>query len=350
MYLLSPLDNGPIDIIGDIHGELEALEALLDRLGYQSNGWHPQKRRLVFIGDLVDRGPDSPGVIKRVRELVENNNAQFIVGNHEVNLLVNDIKDGSGWFFDERFEPDNKNYAPFARANESERQSLHDFLSRQPVALYRQDIRIVHAAWNSNAINAISRVPVGSLVEKYFECEEETRRQADAEGIYEQYLQAREKWADRLEDELNPPPFLDAIAEYEAMQQTFNPLKVLTSGVEKRSEEAFFAGNRWRYSDRVNWWINYSDPIPVVIGHYWRLLEKQEAFRTPRYTRLFSDIHPLAWHGKRRNVFCIDYSVGARWRDRKAKRPIESSRFRLAALRWPENRVIFDDGFEADTQ
>jgi hypothetical protein len=350
MYLLKSLDSGPIDIVGDIHGEIDALEALLERLGYRSNGSHPDNRRLVFIGDLVDRGPDSPGVVKRVRELVENHDAQFILGNHELNLLVNDIKDGSGWFFDERFERDCENYAPFARTPESERESLRAFLSEQPVALYRNDIRIVHAAWTTNAINAVSQLPLGTLVENYFEWEEQTRRQADAEGIYEHYLEAKEKWADRLEDESNPPPFLDAIAEYEAMQQTFNPLKVLTSGVEKRSEEAFFAGHRWRYSDRINWWMSYTDNIPVVIGHYWRLLEKQEASRTPRYTRLFSNIPPLAWHGKRHNVFCIDYSVGARWRDRKANQPIETSRFRLAALRWPENRVVFDNGFEAFTK
>lgn len=350
MYLLKSLDSGPIDIIGDIHGEIDALETLLDRLGYQSNGWHPDKRRLVFIGDLVDRGPDSPGVVNRVRNLVENNNAQFILGNHELNLLVDDVKDGSGWFFDERFERDYDNYAPFERAAESERENLREFLAMQPVALYRNDIRIVHAAWTTKSISAIRQLPLGSVVEKYFEWEEHTRRQAHAEGVYDQYLQAKEKWAHRLEDESNPPPFLEAIAEYEAMQQTFNPLKVLTSGVEKRSEEAFFAGQRWRYSDRINWWMNYSDSLPVVIGHYWRLLEKQETFRTPRYTRLFSNIHPLAWHGKRRNVFCVDYSVGARWRDRKANQPIESSRFRLAALRWPENQVVFDNGFEAFTR
>ncbi|MAK56752.1 MAG: metallophosphoesterase [Pusillimonas sp.] len=350
MNLLKPLAEGPIDIIGDIHGEIDALQALLDRLGYSASGSHPQGRRLVFIGDLVDRGPDSPGVIQHVRELVENHGAELILGNHELNLLVDDIKDGSGWFFDERFEQDCENYAPFSRTPESERMDVREFLSRQPVALHRNDIRIVHAAWTSNAINAISKLPLGTVVEAYFEWEERTRRQADAEGVYERYLDAKEKWAKQLEDESDPPPFLDAIADYEAMQQTFNPLKTLTSGVEKRSEEAFFAGHRWRYSDRINWWMTYSDKVPVVIGHYWRLLEKQEAFRTPRYTRLFSNIHPLAWHGKQHNVFCIDYSVGARWRDRKAKQPIETSRFRLAALRWPENRVVFDHGFEAYTK
>jgi hypothetical protein len=48
-------------------------------------------------------------------------------------------------------------------------------------------------------------------------------------------------------------------------------------------------------------------------------------------------------------VFCVDFSVGARWRDRKAGRPIEASRFRLAALQWPERRLVFDSGQVLET-
>lgn len=344
MYLVKPLSDGPIDIIGDIHGEIDALTELLDRLGYDPEGHHPEGRRLVFIGDLIDRGPDSYGVLQRVRSFVENARAELILGNHELNLLVDDIKDGSGWFFDERYEQDRVNYAPFTRAPVSERKTIREFLENQPVALYRNDIRIVHAAWATNALQAISRLPLGSVAENYFAWDEAARSKAKENGLYERYMQEKKTWGKQLEDEFDPPPFLDAIAEYEAMQQSVNPFKVLTSGVEQPGKEAFFAGNRWRFSDRTNWWIHYTDRIPVVIGHYWRLLNKQEMVRTPRYSRLFSNVSPLAWHGQHNNVFCVDYSVGARWRDRKALRPIETSRFRLAALRWPENKLVFDNG------
>ena len=59
--LVGELFDGPLDIIGDVHGECGTLCKLLDRLGYDGNGDHPEGRRLVFVGDLVDRGPDSPG-------------------------------------------------------------------------------------------------------------------------------------------------------------------------------------------------------------------------------------------------------------------------------------------------
>ncbi|HEU0230555.1 MAG TPA: metallophosphoesterase, partial [Burkholderiaceae bacterium] len=100
--LVQHLPDGPLDIVGDIHGELSALLALLVRLGYNSQGGHPENRKLVFLGDLCDRGPDSVGVIQVVQRLVEHGNAQAILGNHELNLLIGDAKDGSGWFFDER--------------------------------------------------------------------------------------------------------------------------------------------------------------------------------------------------------------------------------------------------------
>jgi hypothetical protein len=60
--LVQRLFDGPIDLVGDIHGEIAALTILLQHLGYDEDGLHPEKRRLVFLGDLMDRGPDSPAV------------------------------------------------------------------------------------------------------------------------------------------------------------------------------------------------------------------------------------------------------------------------------------------------
>ena len=66
---IQELSSGPVDIIGDVHGELEALNQLLAHLGYDRFGRHPQNRTLVFMGDLIDRGPDSPGVVEKVSSL-----------------------------------------------------------------------------------------------------------------------------------------------------------------------------------------------------------------------------------------------------------------------------------------
>ncbi|MGW0599095.1 polynucleotide kinase-phosphatase [Streptomyces sp. NPDC002776] len=74
--------TGPFDIIGDIHGCSAELEALLGKLGY-AGGVHPDGRTAVFVGDLVDRGPDSPGVLRRVMSMVKSGHALCVPGNHE---------------------------------------------------------------------------------------------------------------------------------------------------------------------------------------------------------------------------------------------------------------------------
>ncbi|MFB6855482.1 polynucleotide kinase-phosphatase [Streptomyces sp. NPDC056341] len=74
--------TGPFDIIGDVHGCASELETLLTRLGYV-DGVHPEGRTAVFVGDLVDRGPDSPGVLRRVMAMVKSGHALCVPGNHE---------------------------------------------------------------------------------------------------------------------------------------------------------------------------------------------------------------------------------------------------------------------------
>jgi protein phosphatase len=77
--------TGPFDIIGDIHGCASELETLLGKLGY-ADGAHPEGRTAVFVGDLVDRGPDTPGVLRRVMSMVASGDALCVPGNHENKL------------------------------------------------------------------------------------------------------------------------------------------------------------------------------------------------------------------------------------------------------------------------
>lgn len=78
--------TGPFDIIGDVHGCRSELETLLRELGWQGQR-HPEGRTAVFVGDLVDRGPDSPGVLRLVMEMVEAGTAICVAGNHEQKLV-----------------------------------------------------------------------------------------------------------------------------------------------------------------------------------------------------------------------------------------------------------------------
>lgn len=87
-------ETGPFDIIGDIHGCYGELTELLQKLGYQVEGdrnnpkaSHPEGRRAIFLGDLVDRGPDSPAVLRLVMNMVKNGQAFCVPGNHDVKLV-----------------------------------------------------------------------------------------------------------------------------------------------------------------------------------------------------------------------------------------------------------------------
>jgi len=87
--------RGPFDIIGDVHGCAAELRTLLTRLGWQLEydggtavgAAHPAGRQAVFVGDLVDRGPDTPGVLRLVMGMVKGGTALCVSGNHEAKLV-----------------------------------------------------------------------------------------------------------------------------------------------------------------------------------------------------------------------------------------------------------------------
>jgi polynucleotide kinase-phosphatase len=84
-------DKGPFDIIGDVHGCADELEELLASLGYARDDagvWrHSEGRRALFVGDLVDRGPRIPDVLRIVMGMVAAETALAVPGNHDVKLM-----------------------------------------------------------------------------------------------------------------------------------------------------------------------------------------------------------------------------------------------------------------------
>lgn len=85
-------EHGPFDIIGDVHGCFEELVELLGKLGYETGtsagAWyHPAGRKLVFVGDLVDRGPKIPEVVRLVMDSMKFGSAFCVPGNHDVKFM-----------------------------------------------------------------------------------------------------------------------------------------------------------------------------------------------------------------------------------------------------------------------
>jgi Calcineurin-like phosphoesterase len=349
--LLGELFSGPIDIVGDVHGEIDALRSLMKQLGYSENGEHSQDRRLIFLGDLCDRGPDSPAVIRLVQQLVERGVAQCLLGNHEINVLRGSPKNGNGWFFLHDHDCAQGRFKQSAPANALERQTINDFFASLPLTLSRDDLRLVHAAWLPEHIATIAtHEGKGNAEFVYRHYEAITEARVTADGLKHVVEDEHRQYGELLQNPNAQIPLLPALGLYDETYQMSNPVRVLTSGVERRVATPFFASGKWRMVERVPWWHDYQEDVPVIVGHYWRwfddatrvLISKGEA-------DLFAEGAVNEWLGARNNVYCVDFSVGGRYKERDLGRSSPWGT-RLAAVRWPEREVVFDEGERMQTR
>lgn len=348
--LIQPLFPGPVDVVADIHGEIDALRDLLGHLGYDEVGVHPQGRRLVFLGDLVDRGPDSPAVVRVVSALLDAGRGQAVLGNHELNLLQGKEKKSAGnaWFFGnkEALDPGGPD-VPQVLANDEIRRQARELFLRLPLALERNDLRVVHACWDTPSIDRLRQdtdvlrthdLEAARIDEELnrFQSDRDLARVLAAFGASEDdaagvFLADPMGGRDRLREAIG-----DSIG-WRLARQNWNAVKLVTSGPERRAVKPFFKAGKWRDEARMPWWPRYRDATWCVIGHYWRqpLGDEDDA------EHLFDPSRPYAMLGNG-NVTCIDYSVGKRWRERLDRGT--PWRTRLAALRWPEKQLYFDSG------
>jgi len=344
--LKQALPEGPVDIIGDVHGEADALRSLLARLGCDIESGTAE-RPLIFVGDLVDRGPDSPAVVEIVMKLVEAGVAHCVLGNHELNILLDDRKEGNGWI-----RGDTSDHHQFVDDGEVREQTFESvqaspsdaeryiaFFKTLPLVLERSDLRVVHACWHSPAID---RIPdEGDVVKLAREWTREIHKDHEARGLWAEEKKERAAFAQLKRLDVRPTRDLPAHGVAAEERQSNHPIKVLTSGREERVKfgDIFFVGGKWRFVKRYDWWNHYDEAPAVIVGHYWRRRDgawvegKPDVWATPG----FGD-----WTGPRRNVFCVDYSVGRRFVERARG---TSTKFLggLVALRWPERTLVFDD-------
>lgn len=346
MNLIQQLPDGPLDIVGDVHGEIGALRALLGHLDYRDDGSHPDDRRVVFVGDLVDRGPDSPAVLELVMRLVREKHAYCVLGNHDLNLLLDERRVDNNWWN----EPGVNN--PQQRpVREEDKSRFREFVASLPLVLHRRSgktpIRIVHAAWDDESLGRLDkdagRFQTIKELHDHYKAEITDRWNGTEDAV---------KWEEEEAqlDKINPslsatgprPDYLDAHARKDSDLQSGNPVKVITSGLEHpvEKEKLFKAGHKWRFVQRDAWWNKYRDKTPIIIGHYWRYLERAPGYSPEKNgPDLFEGTRPLEWLGKnKKSVYCVDFGVGGR----SSKPPQLKNYFNLAALRVPEWEIVLD--------
>jgi hypothetical protein len=149
-----------IDVIGDIHGYANKLRRLLSRLGYEEVGGfyaHPE-RSAIFVGDLIDRGPEIGEVLEIVSGMVRGGTAQIVMGNHEFNALGFHTPDGQGGYLrphtPENCAQHSATLSYFEENPGAKERALTWFYSF-PLWLDFGFARIVHATWSPLAIKSL---------------------------------------------------------------------------------------------------------------------------------------------------------------------------------------------------
>jgi len=158
------------DVIGDIHGQAGKLKALLGKLGYskQASVWvPPQDRQAIFLGDLIDRGPEQVEVVNIVRSMIDAGHARSVMGNHEFNAI--------GYATPERDDPREhlRRHSPKNQAQHREflkqvghgsplHRELIEWFKGLPPMLDLGDIRVVHAWWHQPYVDLVATaLPAG---------------------------------------------------------------------------------------------------------------------------------------------------------------------------------------------
>lgn len=148
------------DLIGDVHGCAQALERLLSLLGYRKEGgvWRHARRMTLFLGDLVDRGPQIREALHLVRDMVDAGQALCLMGNHEFNALgwTTALSDVPGRHYVREHSARNarvieQTLAQFEAYPEDWRSFLDWFL-QLPLLLDGDRFRVVHACWDFDII------------------------------------------------------------------------------------------------------------------------------------------------------------------------------------------------------
>ena len=301
------------DIIGDIHGHAEALEALLSRLGYVETGGvyaHPEQHA-VFVGDFIDRGPAIRETLAIVRRMVDSGSARTVMGNHEYNAICFNRQrpDDSHRWLRSRTDRHVHQHLETIYQFRNYRAEWNDYLNwffGHPLFLDLGSIRVVHAAWYEPSLSILRR-------------------------------HTGEK--NRLTDAFLYRATRRGNVEFDAIQ---NVLKGVEVDIPMAKTFIDKDGNE-RKEMRVRWWLDaagkpsrdmavpsrpevhdtlipdagasrmrgYGDAVPVFFGHYW--------FDNPSPSILAA------------NAACLDFSVARGGY--------------LAAYRWRGEKTLTDEHF-----
>ena len=301
--------NQGYDLVGDIHGHAEALHRLLHKLDYtEVDGVfrHPQ-RKMIFVGDFIDRGPQQREVLRISRSMCEAGAASAVMGNHEFNAIGWAVQNREGEFLRSHSNKNANQHARFLCQLEEGSDKHKDALSwfrSLPIWLDLPGLRVVHACWHEPSRQALMAFldKTGCLTD---------------EGIFQSYRHGSEAHA-AVEILLKGPeePLPDGIHFFDKdghrrqevrlrwWDQGATTFRRAALGMDGRESEIPDSDLSTDY--------RYHEAKPVFFGHYW--LKGHPRITAP-------------------NAACLDFSV--------AKQGY------LTAYRWSGEQVLTEESLVA---
>ena len=145
------------DIIGDIHGHTEKLELLLQKLGYElkDGAYAHSTRKVLFVGDYVDRGPKIRETLEIVKAMVDSKNAIALMGNHEYNALCFHFQETEGGHLRKHLITNIiQHYETLKQFHngQKEYEAYVDWFKTLPLFYETETFRAVHACWDNTNI------------------------------------------------------------------------------------------------------------------------------------------------------------------------------------------------------
>ena len=147
------------DIIGDVHGHADKLEGLLELMGYSNvdGTWQHPERKVIFVGDLIDRGPRQVHSVMIAKRMVENGHAHIVMGNHEFNAIAyatphpnkpgDFLRTHQGQWAAKNFGQHQRFLESVVEGSELHREVIQWFKTI-PLWLEIDGLRIIHACWD----------------------------------------------------------------------------------------------------------------------------------------------------------------------------------------------------------
>lgn len=279
-----------IDFIGDVHGHADELEELLIKLGYakKDNYYaHPDKRKVLFVGDYIDRGPKIRETLEIVKQMVDNDSAIALLGNHEYNALCFHAESSEGGHLRKHLIKNILQHYKTLEQFQNKQEEYEDYLEwfkTLPLFYETESFRAVHACWDYKSID---------------------------------YLKKNLN-NDRLTDDLIRQSVVEGTELYDAIENTLKGKEIKLPNGRKFYDED---GNK-RTEMRIRWWEDPSkmtykkisvhpiddltddaidlslldnkdyynnDDKSVFFGHYWLKDDQPSLFKN--------------------NICCLDYSV-----------------------------------------